>query len=303
MPQQRRSLSILLSAFNEEVFIEEAVNSILEAFQGSTAAALFEIEVIVIDDFSTDKTLDILTGLDHPSLRVLPNVQKGKVHAYNLALAESSGEFVILFAGDDLFNVDSIVPRLSPMLDVEGPAATFCALQAFRGRLDTLAQRFPRNGGGARAGGAIAMNRAFVERCLPIPASLPNEDSWLCLHADFLDTHVTNVDVVGMWYRLHENNSSAYGSNDADRQRAALLHRSHVYGLFQQKFASQVPVKKKKRLAQEIAAHAMAASGNFVSILLLFGYPIKRRIRAMFLSKPLLWRMRVRLGAKVSGLV
>jgi len=303
MSETLKTVSIVLSAYNEEVFIEEAINSILEPFGSSSAAGKYALEVIVIDDFSTDRTLELLRNIDHPSLKVLPNETKGKVHAYNLGLRQSTGEFVILFAGDDLFNVASIAPRLDPIRDIEYPAVTFCALQAFRGSLGTPAQRFPRKGGGARAGGAIAMNRAFVERCLPIPTDIPNEDSWLCLHADFLDTFVADVDVVGMWYRLHDGNTSQYGSTDAIRQRNALMLRSQVYGLFEQKCADEMTEIQRVALSREIAAHAMARSGNMLSILLLFSYPVMRRIRAAFLSKPWLWKIRVRLGAKISGLV
>lgn len=300
-----KTVSIVLSAYNEEKYIEECVHSILDPFENSTAANHYQLEVVVVDDFSTDTTVELLENIDHPSLKVLKNSKKGKVNAYNMALQQSVGDFVILFAGDDLFNVDAIVPRLAPIHDTSEAAVTFCALQAFYETIDNLAQRFPRTrGGGARAGGAIAMNRAFVNRCLPIPADMPNEDSWLCLHADYLDTETHDVDVVGMWYRLHANNSSSYGNTQsAENQRNALLRRSQVYNIFQHKQMGAMTPHHQTKLSQEIAAHAMAQSGNFFSILLLLGYPVSRRIRAAFLSKTWLWKIRVALGAKISGLV
>ncbi len=296
-------LSIVLSAYNEEEFIEAAVQSILRPFETSEAALHFDLEVVVIDDHSTDRTVEILEALNEPRLRILRNPTKGKVQAYNFGLQQSTGQFVILFAGDDLFNVSGIMPRLEPIRDVVGPAATFCALQAFRDHPDNPAQRFPKKGGGARAGGAIAMNRAFVDRFMPIPVELPNEDSWMCLHADYLDTYTVDIDVVGMWYRLHDANTSGYGLGDAEARRAALLARSKVYIRFLLEREGQMTDGDRRRLSLEIAAHAMAATGNTLSILFLSHYPVFRRVRAAFLSRNFLWKVRVWLGEWVSGLV
>lgn len=297
------TLSIILSAFNEEEFIKPAIESILGSYNYSEAAKFYSLEVLVIDDFSTDRTLEILNSFEDSRLKILNNKIKGKVHAYNLGLERSVGDFVILFAGDDLFNVDSIVQRLEPIREVAGPAVSFCALQAFRDNLENLAQRFPKFGGGARAGGAIAMNRAFVDLFWPIPTEMPNEDSWMCLHADYLETFVFDVDAIGMWYRLHNANTSAYGSSDSSAQRKALLLRSDVYLRFYLRWSEELTKEKRVQLLREISAHAMAASGNTLSILLMSGYPLMRRIRAACLSRELLWSWRVKLGAKVSGLV
>jgi len=303
MVQGIPTVSIVLAVYNEEQYIQEAIDSILADYDSSSAAGKYAIEVVAVDDFSTDRTFEMLQAMDYPALRVLKNQAKGKVHAYNLAMSESTGDFVVIFAGDDLFNVDSILPRINPIREQDGPAVSFCALQAFRGARDNPAQRFPLSGGGARAGGAIAMNRAFVNLCTPIPIDMPNEDSWLCLHADFLETFTVDVDVIGLWYRLHEGNSSGYGAADAAQQRNKLLHRSLVYGIFQRKWECEMSGAKQAAIAREVAAHSLARSGNALSILFLSGYPFGRRIRALALSKVFLWRLRVGLGARVSGLV
>ena len=297
----RPLISIVLAAFNEERFIKEALESILTPYHAREQS--YDLEVIAIDDQSSDGTLEIMRSMPHETLTVLQNTGKGKVAAFNLGLSVSKGDYVILFAGDDLFNLDSVEPRIAPMLAAQGPAATFCAIQAFNHSDGALAQRFPRSGGGARAGGAIAMNRTFVDLCLPIPEDMPNEDTWLCLHADNLDVTTTDVDVIGMMYRLHDANTSAVASNDHARQRQALLLRSQVYGTFFERHSNRMTDAKIRAIRQEIAAHAMAGAGNSTAILFLFGYPVMRRIRAFFLSRDGLWRIRSRLGAALSGWV
>lgn len=303
MVQSLPTVSIVLAIYNEETHIEEAISSIFKAYDNSSAAGRYAIEVVAVDDFSTDRTVEIMQAMDFPGLRVLKNETKGKVHAYNLAMSQSTGDFVVLFAGDDVFNMDSIVPRIDPIRDQDGPAISLCALQAFVSDMSNLAQRFPRVGGGARAGGAIAMNRAFVDLCMPIPIDMPNEDTWICLHADFLNTYTVDVDVIGLWYRLHEGNSSGYGAAEAVQQRNKLLNRSLVYGIFEHKWESRMSESNQKAISREVAAHSLARSGNALSILFLAGYPLGRRLRALALSKVFLWKIRVGLGARVSGLV
>jgi glycosyltransferase involved in cell wall biosynthesis len=64
-----------------------------------------DLEVIVVDDGSTDETATMLAGLDDPRLRVLrlPSRQ-GAARARNAGIAEASGEWVAFLDDDDLWH-------------------------------------------------------------------------------------------------------------------------------------------------------------------------------------------------------
>lgn len=85
-------VSIVVTAFNQEAFISEAVESAL----GQTVPAT---EVVVIDDGSTDRTPEILAR--HPAIRVVRQPNGGVSSARNRGIAECRGEFLILLDGDD----------------------------------------------------------------------------------------------------------------------------------------------------------------------------------------------------------
>ena len=90
-------VSILVPAYNEEVGIERAVRSLA----ASDYAGRFEL--IVIDDGSTDRTAEIVAGLDLPGVRLIRQENAGKAAALNRGLAASRRAIVVTVDGDTIF--------------------------------------------------------------------------------------------------------------------------------------------------------------------------------------------------------
>lgn len=96
-------VSVLIPAFNEARVIEASVRRIL-------ASTDIRIEVIVIDDGSTDGTSDIVAGafgID-PRVRLLTLENGGKARALNAALTLAKGDVVIALDADTQFEPDTI---------------------------------------------------------------------------------------------------------------------------------------------------------------------------------------------------
>jgi len=88
-------VSVVMPAYNAERFLEEAVGSIL----GQTFA---DLELIVVDDGSTDGTAAVLASVRDPRLRVLRQPgNRGVGAAFNLALDEAAGELIATQDADD----------------------------------------------------------------------------------------------------------------------------------------------------------------------------------------------------------
>lgn len=90
-------LSVIIVAFNHAKFIEEAVSSV-------EANEYANIELIVMDNGSSDNTLEILKQIkSHFPLKILHHSQGISVNeAYNEAIQESKGEYIIFVPGDDV---------------------------------------------------------------------------------------------------------------------------------------------------------------------------------------------------------
>jgi len=87
-------VSVLLSAYNAEDFIEDAIKSILEQTYGN-------LEVIVIDDGSTDKTLSIINQFEDPRLVIVSRENRGLTKSLNEAIDIATGEYICRQDADD----------------------------------------------------------------------------------------------------------------------------------------------------------------------------------------------------------
>ncbi len=106
-----RFVTVMIPAYNEERVIERAVRGVL----ASTDVAL---EVIVIDDGSTDATSAVVAAAfaDDPRVRLLTLANGGKARALNTALALATGEIVIALDADTQFEPTTIA-RLARWFD------------------------------------------------------------------------------------------------------------------------------------------------------------------------------------------
>jgi glycosyltransferase involved in cell wall biosynthesis len=104
------SVSIVITTYNRPQFLKRAVQSALQAGP--------DLEVIVVDDCSTDETPDVCAELaDVRYIKLSTN--QGLAHARNVGLAESSSEFIAFLDDDDLRLPDSLEKQLCKMMAEE----------------------------------------------------------------------------------------------------------------------------------------------------------------------------------------
>ena len=101
--------SVIIPAYNESAGIEATVRSLV-AFD-------HPVEIIVVDDGSTDGTADIVAGLDLPGVRLIRQDNAGKPAALNAGLAASSYPLVVMLDGDTVFEPDAVRILLQPFAD------------------------------------------------------------------------------------------------------------------------------------------------------------------------------------------
>jgi glycosyltransferase involved in cell wall biosynthesis len=123
---ERPLITIGITAYDAADTIERALHSAL-------MQTWRPIEVVAVDDCSTDGTRDILDRLagQHPELRVFGNVVNGGVAvSRNRILAEARGEFVVFFDDDDESLPERIAAQWARIVDYErefaGGAPVIC---------------------------------------------------------------------------------------------------------------------------------------------------------------------------------
>ena len=81
-----KNLSIILSTYNEELFIEETLKNIIKTF--------LECEIIIVDDSSKDKTIDIIKKLNIKNIKLFERKSRGLASAFLLGLINSSKDII-----------------------------------------------------------------------------------------------------------------------------------------------------------------------------------------------------------------
>lgn len=112
-PEKCPKVSILIPAFNCEKYIGETVNCLLKQTYRN-------IEVIVVDDGSTDNTSNILKNIADQRFQFVRQSNKGASSARNEAYKLSVGEFIKFMDADDLINSVCIDEQVQKILAKSG---------------------------------------------------------------------------------------------------------------------------------------------------------------------------------------
>ena len=101
--------TVVVPAYNESAGIEAAVRSLV--------ASDVPVEVIVVDDGSTDGTAELVESLRLPGVRVIRQPNAGKPAALNTGIRAASFEIVVMVDGDTVFEADTVRMLLQPFGD------------------------------------------------------------------------------------------------------------------------------------------------------------------------------------------
>ncbi|MEU6589745.1 bifunctional polysaccharide deacetylase/glycosyltransferase family 2 protein [Streptomyces sp. NPDC046881] len=125
-PPVTEPVSVIVPAYNESAGIEAAVRSLL--------ASDHPVEIIVVDDGSTDGTADLVESL-HLPVRVIRQSNSGKPAALNAGLAAATFDLVVMVDGDTVFEPDTVRTIVQPFADARVGAVSGNAKVVNRGGL------------------------------------------------------------------------------------------------------------------------------------------------------------------------
>jgi cellulose synthase/poly-beta-1,6-N-acetylglucosamine synthase-like glycosyltransferase/peptidoglycan/xylan/chitin deacetylase (PgdA/CDA1 family) len=121
-------VSVIVPAYNEAANIAATVRSLI----GNDYPA---IEVVVVDDGSTDDTSGIVERLGLPGVHVIRQDNAGKPAALNTGIRRSRGDVLVLVDGDTVFEPGAIGRLVQPLADARVGAVSGNTKVANRGGL------------------------------------------------------------------------------------------------------------------------------------------------------------------------
>ncbi|WP_328335444.1 bifunctional polysaccharide deacetylase/glycosyltransferase family 2 protein [Streptomyces sp. NBC_00455] len=126
-PPVTEPVSVLVPAYNESACIVSTVRSLAESDH--------PVEVVVIDDGSTDGTADLVEALRLPGVRVVRQRNAGKAAALNNGITHARHGLVVMMDGDTVFEAATVRELVQPFGD---PAVGAVAGNAKVGNRDSL---------------------------------------------------------------------------------------------------------------------------------------------------------------------
>ncbi|MDH6226582.1 cellulose synthase/poly-beta-1,6-N-acetylglucosamine synthase-like glycosyltransferase [Streptomyces sp. MJP52] len=108
-PPVTEPVTVLVPAYNEAKCIENTVRSLM--------ASDHPIEILVIDDGSTDGTAGIVQAMGLPNVRVIRQLNAGKPAALNRGLANARHDIVVMMDGDTVFEPSTVRELVQPFGD------------------------------------------------------------------------------------------------------------------------------------------------------------------------------------------
>ena len=115
--------SVLIPAYNRERYIAQAVDSVL-------SQTFHDHEVIVVDDGSTDNTVQVLDSYQN-RIRVLRQSNQGPEVARNSAAKIAEGEYLVLLDSDDLLLPDALLTYYRIIRHFKSPPVIIGAMTNF----------------------------------------------------------------------------------------------------------------------------------------------------------------------------
>ncbi|WP_319470271.1 glycosyltransferase [uncultured Pseudodesulfovibrio sp.] len=202
-------ISVLITNYNYEKFIEEAVESVL-------AQTVPVHEIILVDDGSTDSSREVIEGIArrHPDvLKPVFTENQGQAGALNAAFENCTGDVVFLLDSDDTWfpeKIATMLPHLDEAgfvqhnLDMDGEKYRSFLVQAEHlrymqdfGYMDFFSPT-----------SALGFRREVLDKVFPLPYT---EELRICADAvitrmALFFSELRTVDVKLGTYRLHGNN-------------------------------------------------------------------------------------------------
>lgn len=101
-------ISVVIPAYNAEKTIGETLKSIQQqTFQ--------DLEIIVINDGSTDNTQSLVAAIPDPRIKLFSYANGGLAVARNRGISHATGEFVAFIDADDLWTPDKLASQLAAL--------------------------------------------------------------------------------------------------------------------------------------------------------------------------------------------
>lgn len=226
---KKPTVTVFMAVYNGEKYIKEAIESVL-------AQNYTDFELLIINDGSTDKTLEIIAKFNDPRIRLLHNDgNQGLTYTRNHGVREAKGEYFAILDSDDI----AMPNRLKIQVDYmkANPNVAICGGQAVLIDGDSKEMRPYRVQSGDSLSHWLVLHNVFINSTLMIKTAVmremggyremaPAEDYDLSFRIG-LKYRVANLSDKFVLYREHDNNISRVQTEKLSNAQRRIIEHIH----------------------------------------------------------------------------
>ncbi len=209
-------ISVCMATYNGEKYIKDQLLSILKQIGSKD-------EIIISDDLSKDKTVEIINSLNDSRIKLFYNTNRGYTSNFQNAIQHASGDFIFLSDQDDIWMDNKLKIMSDLLLEYDFVVSDARIVNT---HLESLGSTyFELRGGGTNGfmnnlkklkyiGCCMAFRKTILKKVLPFPnnSTLCPHDFWIALISEFYyKTYVVTEPLL--LYRRHGENVSTHISS------------------------------------------------------------------------------------------
>lgn len=209
-------ISVCMATYNGEKYLKEQLVSILKQIGPCD-------EIIISDDLSKDKTIEIVKGFNDKRIKIFFNTNKGYTNNFQNSIKNASGDLIFLADQDDVW-VDDKIQIMSDLLKKYDFVVSNA--QMVNKDLESIGTTYFQIRGGGKSGFlnnliklkyigcCMAFRKTILKKAFPFPknTTLCSHDLWIALISEFyFSTFVIQEPLL--LYRRHGENVSTHISS------------------------------------------------------------------------------------------
>lgn len=218
-------ISVCVATYNGEPYIQEQLESIL--------SQLSEVdEIIVSDDGSTDRTIDIIKSLNDPRINIVKHKHNSNKNLHTShfyvtknfenAICHAKGDIIFLSDQDDRWLPGRVQTFLNALEEIDMAMCNFNLID--KNGVQTMQNYFPRTPVSHSIwrnllkmpffGSAMAFRKSMLKHILPFPQKLEIHDNWI----GFISLKYGKFKFITQAlhdYRRHDKNVSLATTNNS----------------------------------------------------------------------------------------
>lgn len=185
-------VSVIIPTYNRSHLIGDSIHSVL-------VQTYSNLEVIVVDDGSTDNTEEVIAAISDTRLRYVRQPNCGRSNARNHALSLATGKYITFLDSDDLYLPNKVEMQVAFLNKHPGTGMVYTSAHCINDNGEMLAHKYI-----ASVSGLIYENIAFFT---PVTITLPTVMTYKKVldHVSGFDENLHRLEDTDMWRRISKS--------------------------------------------------------------------------------------------------